>query len=253
MNILLTNDDGIFSEGLMKLAGALRAGGKHRVYIIAPDMNRSGISHALSILSSPVRLSSIGEDTWACSGYPAECIIIALKGLLEQQPDLVISGINKGANLGTDIIYSGTAAAARQASLSGIPAIALSLVDDGNYYWDMAAAWAVDHLEELLEYWSELSFVNVNIPNSQNGPKGIIATWPAIKDYNDTLSLKKLKDGQHYYFLEAGVETMLDESGTDFEAVSKNFVSVSPVYSFPAVIRNLCPGVPDHAAVAKRG
>ena len=253
MNILMTNDDGINSCGLQKLAEVLRSGGKHKVTIIAPDTNRSGISHALSILNNPVKLLRLTEDTWSCNGFPAECIIVALKNVLPELPDLVLSGINQGANLGTDIIYSGTAAAARQASLVGIPGIALSLAGSGNYHWDMAASWAVDHLDELLTFWREETFVNVNIPNIPNGPLGIIATWPAVKAYKDTISSVNARDGSLYCFMEAGEEMITYESGSDCDVVSRNFVSVSPVYNFPAVIRDMCPGAPDYAAVSAKG
>jgi 5'-nucleotidase len=253
MNILLTNDDGINSVGILKLAEVLRSNGKNRVVIVAPDMNRSGISHALSMLNAPVKLSFLEEDTWICSGYPAECIIIGLKVVFSEKPDLVISGINCGANLGTDIIYSGTAAAARQASLAGIPAIALSLAGSNNFYWDMAVNWSKDHLDELLSYWREDSFVNVNIPNCPSGPEGIIAGWPAAKTYGDTLSVTANPDGSRFCFLEAGEDITRDEIGSDCDIVNKNFVSVSTVYNYPAVLRELCPGVPDYAAVAWRG
>ena len=253
MNILLTNDDGINSDGLQKLARALRSEGKHKVTIIAPDTNRSGISHALSILSNPVKLSRLEEDTWSCSGFPAECIIVGLKNLMSEWPDLIISGINQGANLGTDIIYSGTAAAARQASLAGIPGIAISLAGDDNYYWEMATSWVVDHLDDLQKFWKEETFVNVNIPNIQEGPLGIIASWPAVKIYKDRISAINTRDGSLFCFLEAGEEITKYESGSDCDVVSRNFVSVSPVCNFPSVLRELCPGAPDYAAVAARG
>jgi 5'-nucleotidase len=251
MNILLTNDDGINSDGLQKLAEALRS--RHKVTIVAPDINRSGISHALSILNDPVKLSRLEEDVWSCSGFPAECVIIGIRNVLSEPPDLVLSGINKGANLGTDIIYSGTAAAARQAGLAGIPGIALSLADIGNFYWDMASSWAADHLEELFAFWREETFVNVNIPNISKGPLGIISSWPAVKIYKDTISVKNARDGSIYCFMEAGEEITTYESGSDCDVVSRNYVSVSPIYNYPAVIKNLCPGAPDYAAVAARG
>jgi len=253
MNILLTNDDGINSDGLQKLAKALRSGGKHKVTIIAPDTNRSGISHALSILNNPVKLSHLAEDTWCCNGFPAECIIVGLKNVLSHMPDLILSGINHGANLGTDIIYSGTAAAARQASLAGVPGIALSLAGSNNYYWDMAVSWAVNHLDKLIAYWKENTFVNVNIPNIQKGPLGIITTWPAVKTYNDTITAMNSRDGSLYCFLEAGEENTIYESGSDCDVVSRDFVSVSPVYNFPAIVRDMCPSAPEYAAVSARG
>ena len=252
MIILLTNDDGIDSEGIQKLAGVLRSKGENRVFIIAPDTNRSGISNAISILNGPVELKPQGEDTWSCSGFPGDCVIIGLKCGLPEFPDIVLSGINRGANIGTDLIYSGTAAAARQSSLYGIPAVALSLAGKDPYYWDMAASWSADHLEELLAYWRKDAFVNVNIPNNPAGPEGIASSWPSVKDYQDRLELSISPEGKRLFLLKTGVEIVENETGTDFNIISRNCVSVSTVYNYPAVYRDLCPGVPDHAAVAMR-
>ena len=252
MNILLTNDDGINSEGIQKLAEALRSRGNHKVTVVAPDTNRSGISHGLSVFFNPVKLSAKGEDAWACSGTPADCVIAALQGKFVLKPDLVISGINRGVNLGTDIVYSGTAAAARQASFAGIPALALSLESKGDYHWDMAASWSVDHLDELVAFWRKNTFVNVNIPNTAGGPEGIVATWPAMKKYNDKIELMEAPDGKIWCFLDIGPEFPAEEAGTDCDAVSRNFASVSTVYNFPVVLKDLCPGVPPYAAVAER-
>jgi len=245
MNILLTNDDGIDSGGLQKLALALRCRG-HRVFVIAPDVNRSGISHALSLFGGPVKLTAQGEDTWSCSGYPVDCVVVALKGALPLKPDLVISGINCGANLGTDIIYSGTAAAARQASLNGVPAIALSLVGNSPFNWDMAATWSVDHLEELLSFWRGMSFVNVNIPNNPDFPRGMAVAWPAAKRYNDSLSIMEAPDGKRWCFLDADEDNEIPEAGSDCDIICRNLVSVSPVYNYPAVLRDLCPSPSDN-------
>jgi len=236
MNILMTNDDGIDSDGLQKLAKLLRGSGKHRVFIFAPETNRSGISHALALINGPVKVSAIEEDTWSCSGFPADCILLALKGLIPIRPDIVISGINHGANLGSDIIYSGTASAARQASLSGIPAIALSLAGKEPYNWDMATSWSAEHLEELLKYWKSDCFLNVNIPNKDEYPKGLEITWPAQKRYVDSLETMKVKNGSQWCFLEGVEEIAVSEAGSDCYTVSKDFVSLSVVLNFPAAL-----------------
>ena len=251
MKILLTNDDGIESEGLNVLAETLRCRG-HKVFVIAPDKNRSGISHALSIFNNTVKLFPRGVDTWSCSGTPADCVIAGLKGNLFNAPDLVLSGINQGENLGTDIIYSGTAGAARQASLMGTPGIAFSLSGWSGYHWDMSAAWVADHLEELCLLWQKHVFINVNIPNSANGPCGMQMTWPAAKRYNDTFSVKNAPGGEIICILEGGEALSSEETGADCDVVSQNIVSVSIIYNFPAVRRDLCPGVPDYASVAPR-
>ena len=253
MRILLTNDDGIDSDGIRKLACALRAKGKYRVTVMAPDRNHSGVSHAISFLNGPIRIFKRDEDTWSCSGYPSDCVIVALLGALPEKPDLVISGINQGANLGTDITYSGTAAAARQASLMGVPAIALSLDAFSGFCWDMAAAWSADHLEELISYWGNDTFVNVNIPNNPDGPRGIIKSWPAVKRYDEgPLKLVQSRDGSRWCFFEGGEQIPSVEEGSDCDVVGRNYVSVSPVFIHPAVRRDLCPPAPDYAAVSGR-
>jgi 5'-nucleotidase len=131
MRILLTNDDGIQSDGLYALIDALNGikdiNGKtlHEIWVVAPEHERSGVSHAMT-LKRPTKLRRLGDFRYSCSGTPADCIIIAGLSVLHDAPNLVIYGINKGPNLGTDIVYSGTCGAARQAALEGIPSIAIS-------------------------------------------------------------------------------------------------------------------------------
>jgi 5'-nucleotidase len=232
MNILLTNDDGIDSPGLLLLAEALREKGGRRVLVLAPNRDRSGSSHSIRFLWDPLKLSGRGSDTWVCSGSPADCVILALLGALPVMPDLVISGINRGANLGTDLVYSGTAAAARQGGLGNIPAIALSLAGRGEFFWNMAVSWTVDHLEELRKIWVPHTFVNVNIPNSPGGPGGMVFAAPARMVYADTLSIHKA-GGHSWCFFEHGDVSAVPETGSDWEAVSKNLAAVSPVYVHP--------------------
>jgi 5'-nucleotidase len=181
MKILLTNDDGAASPGIGLLAGALRKAG-HRVFVLAPDSDRSGVSHAISFFIAPCKLTEIEEDTWSCSGTPVDCVVLALMGAipdLDSRPELVISGINRGANLGTDILYSGTAAAARQAGLAGIPALALSLVEEDQWHWETAVSFAVPRLEEMRNFWRADTFVNVNFPNRAEPPSGLVQAFPA--------------------------------------------------------------------------
>ncbi|MDR0878368.1 MAG: 5'/3'-nucleotidase SurE [Treponema sp.] len=235
MTILMTNDDGINSPGLLPLAHALRKAG-HRVFVLAPEDNRSGVSHCISFLNGPVRLTNNGEDTWSCPGNPVDCVVLALLGGLPEMggvPDLVLSGINQGANIGTDIVYSGTAAAARQGSLIGIPSVALSLIENQEYYWDMAVSFSVKRLEELKALWRPGTFVNVNIPNTPDGPLGLASAFPALRDYQDTLSLYEAHDGRRYCFVKPGEVTTRPEAGSDWDVVSRNMASVSAIYIHP--------------------
>jgi 5'-nucleotidase len=236
MNILLTNDDGIESEGILLLAQALRDTGGRRVFVIAPDRDRSGVSHCISFLREPLRLKARAADTWVCSGNPADCVIAGMLGALPAKPDLILSGINRGANLGTDLIYSGTAAAARQGSLFSVPSIALSLVESpqgGEYHWNMAVSFVVKKLTELMALWEPDTFLNINIPNSPEGPAGTSLAFPCRRQYGDGLSIMDAPNGDRYCFALAGKEISQGEPGSDRDTVSRNLVSLSPVLVHP--------------------
>jgi 5'-nucleotidase len=184
-------------------------------------------------------------------------MVAALGGMtlggLPVKPDLVVSGINAGANLGTDLVYSGTAAAARQAALNGIPAIALSLVIEGGpVYWERAVAFSRDHLGELVSLWKEDTFVNVNIPNSPDFSGVLEITFPSRRRYGDAIAGFDAPDGSRYCFIQGGSVSTEDEPGSDGDAVSRNRVSVSPVFIHPVVRGDLCAGAPEHSAVGPR-
>jgi 5'-nucleotidase len=253
MKILLTNDDGIGSPGLLLLAEALREGGRHRVFVVAPDSNRSAISHAITFMYGAIKLSSRGPDSWACSGLPADCVMAALLGGIAEKPDLVVSGINRGLNIGTDLVYSGTAAAARQAALYHIPGIALSLAGgSGGFHWKGAVRFAAEELEGLLALWREDIFLNVNIPAGPGPYRGKQITWPGRRIYRDSLAVMKTREGYVYCTLDSGTADNEPEPGSDGDAVSRGFVSVSPVFVHPVIRRDLCPGAPDYAGAAPR-
>jgi 5'-nucleotidase len=247
MNILLTNDDGVDSPGIMSLFEAFKAYPDHNVCVLAPDSDRSGVSNGLLSLTKPLKITEKQSNVWSCEGLPADCVLAAGLGGRPCKPDVVISGINRGGNLGTDIIYSGTCAAARQASLLGIPGIALSLAGCapwdgglgkrsaafGRHNWEMAAAYAVDHLEEYLDLWKKEIFVNVNIPNNSEGPGSAARTLPAQKNYNDIAAFIKGPSGSDWFYLVSGDITVHEEAGTDWEAVSRNQVSISLICVHP--------------------
>ena len=254
MRILLTNDDGIASPGIDLLAKALRKAG-HRVFILAPDADRSGTSHSITFLSGPCKITQIENDTWSCSGTPVDCVIFALLGgipelcIVEEPhgsagkaPDLILSGINRGANIGTDIIYSGTAAAARQGSLIGIPSAALSLVEgDNGWHWGPAVSFIVEKLAEIRDYWREGTFVNVNFPNTATGPSALIPAFPSHRRYNDRIETYVAPDGGLYCFARAGKITNNPQvqgkvNGSDWDEVMKNNAAFSVVLSQPAVV-----------------
>jgi len=247
MLILLTNDDGILSPGINLLAKALREAG-HRVIIVAPDKNRSGSSHSIAFLDDPIKIKEIEKDTWTCSGTPVDCVIVALKGGIPEinvmapeginrknAPDLILSGINLGANLGTDIIYSGTAAAARQGSFFGITSIALSLVDNhkGIYHWEIIIPYITENLSKFMGFWKEGSFVNINFPNNGEKPSALVPTFPSIRYYNDSIERYTSPDGSIYCFAKAGKMDKPPSDGSDWDEVKKGNAALSVVKSEP--------------------
>jgi 5'-nucleotidase len=252
MTILLTNDDGIDSQGLLLLARALRGAG-HRVFVLAPDSDRSGVSHSISFLSGPCKITEKEEDTWSCSGTPVDCVVMAilgavpgLKGIPEgvfDDPsppvDMIVSGINRGANIGTDLIYSGTAAAARQGSLANIPSVALSLIEGEDWYWEMAVEFAAAHLEKMRDFWKPDTFVNVNIPNGPGGPAGLVPAFLSLRRYNDRIEPFEAGDGARYCFARAGEIGTMPEEGSDWDAVSKNLASISAVFIHPVSLEEV--------------
>jgi 5'-nucleotidase len=157
-------------------------------------------------------------------------------GTLPVKPELILSGINRGANLGTDLIYSGTAAAARQGSLFSVPSIALSLVESsqgGEYHWNMAVSFVVKKFKELAALWEPDTFLNVNIPNSPQGPQGTSLAFPCRRQYQDGLSIMDAPNGDRYCFALVGEGVSQPEPGSDRDVVSRNLVSLSPVLIHP--------------------
>ena len=245
MKILLTNDDGIDSPGITLLAEGLRKAG-HRVAVVAPTSNQSGVSHAISFLNGPCKLTQIAEDTWSCTGTPVDCIVIALFGGLPElvaerhsPPDMIISGINRGANLGTDIIYSGTAAAARQGTLCHIPSAAFSLIEGDEWNWDMAVGFIVEHFDRIMAFWKPDSFINVNIPNRREKPLKLVHAFPSLRYYNDSIDIYHAPDGYRYCFAKAGRISAKPEQGSDWDAVAGNNASLSEIFIHPLLLESV--------------
>ena len=249
LRILLTNDDGIASQGIKLLAKGLRNMG-HRVFMVAPDENRSGCSHSIEFLNNPLKLKEIEQDTWLCEGTPVDCVITALLGgipeicistetsalNMERAPDLILSGINAGANLGTDIVYSGTAAAARQGSFFGIPAVALSLVEsDLPWQWESVVSYITEKLVLLMGYWKAGTFVNVNFPNIEKKPSELVSSFPSMRYYNDRIINFISPQGDRYCFAKAGKVDNIPEEGSDWAEVIKGNAAFSVVMSQPSI------------------
>jgi 5'-nucleotidase len=226
--ILATNDDGIHSPGLREMVQALQSLG--RVVVVAPDRERSAVSHALT-LHSPLRAVESAPGWWAVDGTPTDCVNLGIHGLLQERPDLVVSGINQGGNLGDDLTYSGTVAAAMEATLMGVPALAVSLAAERflaeDYRW--AGPWVARLAQQLLEHGLPSdTFLNVNFPPGQ--PRGLRLTRQGKRRYTDAVVRKVDPRGRAYYWIGAGELTFQELAGTDAYAVDHGYVSVTPLH-----------------------
>ncbi len=240
MRILVTNDDGVHAEGIKALAAALRE--EHEVCVLAPDQERSGVSHAMT-LRSPGKVRKLGELWYSCSGTPADCVILACLGAIPFKPEAVMAGINRGPNLGTDILYSGTCGAARQAALAGLPGIAFSCASFREpLRYGAAAAFARRYAGRLAELCGPESFVNVNAPSSDD--EGLEGEWclPSLRRYLDRLKTFDAPDGYSYCFLSDGSIETKDGAGTDHGAVAAGRVAVSSILVHPQSPATVAPG-----------
>ncbi len=222
--ILISNDDGVTSPGILKLREAVRNLGK--VYIVAPDKERSGASHSIT-LKKPIRVEEIEENVFSVTGTPADCILLGIFELLPYKPDLVLSGINKGYNLGEDVFYSGTVAAAREGAIYGIPSVAISLGNSSSdeYHWDTAAHFTRVVLDEILRMKLDFGLININIPNKPREKiRGIRIVRLGRRSYQDPVEKKE----DNVYFI-GGEPLWKKEPGTDLKAVSEDFISLTPL------------------------
>ena len=224
--ILACNDDGIQSEGLTRLVEAVEA--IDRVVVVAPDRERSAVSHALT-LDRPLRADEVREGWIAVTGTPTDCVNLAVNGLLDQRPWIVVSGINRGANLGDDVTYSGTVSAAMEAVLLGIPAVAFSQVGRVAFDYDAAASFARTLIGRLHERpLPPDTLLNVNIP--EEGARGFRVTRQGKRRYGDAVVEKVDPRGRKYYWIGGSELGFSDDPGTDFAAIKQGYVSVTPLH-----------------------
>ena len=229
LNILVTNDDGIHSEGITLLADALEEAGN--VYVVAPDRERSATGHSLS-LHHPLRVDEVSKNRYAIDGTPTDCVNLAVNGLLDVRPDIVVSGINKGANMGDDITYSGTVSAAMEGTLLGIPSIAMSLTTKSGFIFDTAIDAALRVTRRVVEKGlPKDTLLNVNVPNiKKEALQGWKITRQGKRIYGDAVVEKLDPRGRKYFWIggdSLGFEHIED---SDFQAVSENFISVTPLH-----------------------
>lgn len=230
MHFLVSNDDGIEARGIQVLSERMRGLGK--VTIVAPDQNCSGASNSLT-LDSPVRIDEIGERVFRVRGTPTDCVHIALTGLLEKDPDIVVSGINAGANLGDDVIYSGTVAAAMEGRFLGFPAIAVSLVLADRPHHFATAAEAVALMVERLqsEPLPADTILNINVPDIPWAEvRGIEVTRLGYRHRAEPVIKMDDPRGRPMYWIGQAGEGQDAGPGTDFDAVRRGYISVTPIH-----------------------
>lgn len=228
MHILVTNDDGVASQALRQLRANLAPFG--RVTIIAPDRNQSATSQALT-LHRPLRIHPVEPDVYSVDGTPTDCVMVAFHGHLIERPDFVVSGINHGPNMGEDVFYSGTVAAAIEGVLQGVPAIAASLVTRQPTDFAEPAASVGRIVRQLLDRgMPERMLLNLNYPfRPMSEIAGLELTRLGSRVYQDTLVKKVDPRGRDYYWIGGEDPVWRPEPGTDFHAVHQGRVSVTPM------------------------
>jgi len=236
MHILVTNDDGVYAPGLLALAQELRKIGK--VTVVAPDRNWSASGH-VKTMSRPLRVKEItladGSSAMACDGAPSDCVALPVLGLLDEPIEMVVSGINPNANLGHDVTYSGTVTAAMEAAVWGIPGVAVSLDAPEHHQGplDYSTAAIVGANVAKIVWEKKLSknmLLNVNVPYcSMDVLKGYCITRQGMRVYRDELVRREDPRGRPYYWIGGEAPTGIPEEGTDIGALSKDYVSITPL------------------------
>lgn len=228
MHILLSNDDGYLAPGLRILEQSLSA--DHRLSVVAPERNRSGASNSLT-LERALRVHQADNGYYYVNGTPTDCVHLALTGLLEDEPDIVISGINAGANMGDDVLYSGTVAAAMEGRFLGLPALAVSINSFQPEHFQTAANAVLRLIEKLQqEVLATTSILNINVPDVMESEiKGYRSTRLGNRHKSEGVIEQQDPRGDTMYWVGPPGEAQDAGEGTDFHAVEHNFISVTPL------------------------
>jgi len=228
MKILLSNDDGYHAEGLAELARAVSE--LAETIIVAPDRNQSGASHSLT-LDAPLRVSQTDEGVYFVNGTPTDCVHLAITGLLPTEPDMVMAGINHGSNLGDDVLYSGTVAAAIEGRFLGLPAMAVSLVSEEPRYFKTASQAACELLQRLQEDPLPAdTILNINVPDMPfDELRGYQATRLGFRHRSEAMVSMQDPRGRPVYWIGAAGPGQDAGPGTDFHAVKEGYISVTPL------------------------
>jgi 5'-nucleotidase len=244
--ILVTNDDGVFSEGIERLAAALSGVGE--VVTVAPDQERSAAGHSLT-LHSPLRAKLVGENRWSVDGTPTDCVNWGILHLMKQdRPQLLFSGINLGLNLGDDVTYSGTVSAAFEGTLIGIPSVAISQEIETGFTFDAAADFAARLASRLLERrLPSGTLLNVNVP--AGSARGVRIAPLGKRRYGEVVVEKLDPRGRPYYWIGSSPPTGELADGTDIAAVAEKHISVTPLhldltdYRSMELLKEIAPGI----------
>ena len=242
INILISNDDGIFALGVRTLANTLVQAG-YQVTVVCPDRERSATGHGLTI-HTPIRAQVVDSifdprvNAWSCSGTPADCVKFALSAVVKTRPDFVLAGINHGANLGTDVLYSGTVSAAMEGLIDGIPSIALSLTSFSSLEFQPAADCADKLIQHLLAHpLPKSTLLNVNIPAVEKH-RGFKVTRQGLRRYFENFQKRTDPRGKNYYWLAGEVvedipqvadEILGLDMPNDVEAIKEDFITITPL------------------------
>lgn len=228
--ILCTNDDGIHAPGLDLLVEAARRIGE--VDVVAPDRQQSATSHSLTV-HRPLRVTTVGERRHVIDGTPTDCVLIAVNRLLPERPDFVLSGVNHGPNMGEDVLYSGTVAAAMEGTILGIPSVAVSFTSRSH---ERLPGYA-DALESLLQGligrdgFPAETFFNVNLPDiPAEEVQGVRITTLGRRVYSDSLTRREDPSGREYFWIGGGVSSWSGRDDSDFRAVRAGCISVTPLH-----------------------
>jgi 5'-nucleotidase len=227
--ILLSNDDGIRSEGLVALEAHLKKIGE--VYVVAPDRERSAAAHSLT-LHRPLRMEKLDSRHFAVDGTPTDCVTLALHGsVLPRTPDILVSGINKGWNMGEDITYSGTVSAAMEGTLLGIPSIAMSLAANSKKFdFTAAARFSLKLVRKALKApFPDGTLLNVNVPSVKT-IKGVRITRQGKRTFGDVIFQKVDPRGKEYFWIGGSKLKWEDGKDTDFAAIARGYISITPIH-----------------------
>lgn len=233
MKILVTNDDGIHAPGIKALWQALKDLGN--IVVVAPDRERSAMSHCITV-HHPLRVEEMNFEgvsrAWAVDGTPADCVKLGIQALLKKKPDLVVAGINRGANLGTDVLYSGTVSAAIEGIINGCPAVAFSLAGDKLDDYEAAAIYARRVVEKLFSKGLTVdTLINVNVPSlSFEDIKGVTVTKLGTRRYENTFIPRQDPRGKTYFWMGGEIAEEDNDADTDVEAVKRGEVSITPIH-----------------------